>query len=113
MTATEEQRQKWNEFKQAVQPGDVLHGRVWRRSATWWLVDIGAPFLANLDDAEVDPDTELQVGTPVEVVVRYHHDRKMEPFVSARREDITRAGPPIDLPEHLGGEVVWPPPSAS
>lgn len=103
-------RALWQRFKELVPAGDVLHGHVWRRSASWWLVDIGAPFLANLDDIDCDPDSELHEGIEVEVVVKHHHDRKMMPFVSSRPELLARAHRRIDLPAELRGEVVWPPP---
>lgn len=110
MTTSADFQARWQRFKELVLPGDVLHGRVWRRSASWWLVDIGAPFLANLDDIDSDPNVELREGTEVEVVVKHHQDRKMMPFVSSRAELLTRARRQIELPTELRGEVVWPPP---
>ncbi|MGH9223337.1 MAG: hypothetical protein ACRD2W_06035 [Acidimicrobiales bacterium] len=109
MTPTEF-RACWDRFKDAVHPGDVLAGVVWRGNATRWLIDIGAPFLANLDRIDADDSEPLEVGTTVEIFVKHQSDRMMMPFVSSRPELLTRARRRIDLPADLRGEIVWPPP---
>lgn len=110
MTASSEFGAKWERFKALVQPGDLLRGRLWRRSASWWLVDIGAPFLANLDDIDTEPGRDLVEGTVVDVVVKRHQDRKMMPFVSSRAQDLAHARRSVELPDDVRGDIVWPPP---
>lgn len=110
MTTASEFRAQWEQFKAFVRPGDILRGRVWRRSASWWLVDIGSPFLANLDDIDIEPGSELAEGDLVDVVVKLHQENKMMPFVTSRARDLALAGRHVELPDEMRGEIIWPPP---
>lgn len=110
MTTPTEFQATWNRFKELVHPGDILRGVVWRGNATRWLVDFGAPFLANLDRIDADEATPLDVGASVEIIVKRHSDRMMMPFVSSRPELLDRAHRRVDLPAELRREIVWPPP---
>lgn len=110
MTTPTEFRASWNRFKALVHPGDVLRGVVWRGNATRWLIDIGTPFLANLDRIDADDSAPLEVGTAVEIIVKRQSDRMMMPFVSSRPELLARARRRIELATELRGEIVWPPP---
>lgn len=46
----------------------------------------------------------------MDVVVKFHQDNKMMPFVSSKSELLGRARRRIEIPAEATGEIVWPPP---